>query len=68
MTAPEYRAAIELIGLNQTEAGKFFGVNGVTGRRWAANGPPPPVVKMLRLMIALRFTPAYVENVLGDSK
>lgn len=46
-------------------AGKFFGVHDVTGRRWAEKGPPPPVAKLLRLMVALRFTPAYVDSMTG---
>lgn len=65
MTATEYRAAIEKLGLNQSSAARFFGVHDVTGRRWAADGPPPPVAKMLRLMLALKFTPAYVDEVIG---
>lgn len=66
MTPTDYRAALDRLGLNQSEAARFFGVNDVTGRRWAAmggNGPPAPVVKMIRLMLALRFSPAYVDEV-----
>jgi transcriptional regulator with XRE-family HTH domain len=66
MTPDKYRAAIKTLGLTQNQAGEFFGVNPVTGRRWASNGPPPAVAKLLRLMLALQFTPAYVDRVIGD--
>jgi len=68
MTPTEYRSTLDRIGLTQVGAARFFGVNDVTGRRWAAHdgsGPPPPVAKFLRLMLALKFTPAYVDLVLG---
>ena len=65
MTPNEYRAALKALGLTQNAAGEFFGVNPVTGRRWAKIGPPAPVAKMLRLMLALKFTPEYVDRVIG---
>lgn len=67
MTPTEYRAAIKAVGLpSQNAAGRFFGVTEVTGRRWAQSGPPATVAKFLRLMMALRFTAAYVEDVISD--
>ena len=66
MTSDEYRTALKTLGLSQTAAGYFLGVHDVTSRRWAERGPPNPVAKMLRLMLALKFTPAYVNDVLGD--
>jgi hypothetical protein len=69
MTPTDYRETIERLGLKQSEAGRFFGVNEVTGRRWAAhdgNGPPEPVAKFLRLMLALEFSPEYVDSVTGS--
>lgn len=65
MTPKEYRAALNTLGLSQVGAGRFFGVHEVTGRRWAADGPPPPVAKFLRLMLALKFTPEYVDQMIG---
>ncbi len=65
MTPTEYRSALESLGLSQTEAGRFFGVHGVTGRRWAKDGPSPPAAKLIRLMLALRFTTAYVDDIVG---
>lgn len=63
MPSGEYRAAISALGMTQNEAGRFFGVHEVTGRRWATEGAPHAVAKMLRLMIALKFTPDYVDRV-----
>ena len=67
MTPTDYRLAIKAVGLpSQNAAGRFFGVTEVTGRRWASFGPPAPVAKFLRLMVALKFTAAYVEDVISD--
>lgn len=68
MTPSEYRAVLERLDLDQSAAGRFFNVHEVTGRRWAAVGPPPPVAKMLRLMMALQFTPDYVDKVIGETR
>lgn len=67
MNTAEYRAALDALGLTQVSAGHFFGVHDVTARKWAkstGNGPPAPVAKFLRLMLALKFTPEYVDRVL----
>lgn len=69
MTPTEYRVALDRLGLTQVGAARFFGVNEVTGRRWAAHdgsGPPAPVAKFIRLMLALKFSPAYVDSMLGS--
>lgn len=65
MTPDEYRSAIAALSLTQNEAGRFFGVHEVTGRRWATQGPPSAVAKFLRLMLALKFTPEYVDRAIG---
>jgi hypothetical protein len=65
MTTTEYRAACEALGLSLNEAGRFLGVHVVTSRRWGTTDEPPaPVAKLLRLMLALKFTPAYVDGVI----
>ena len=64
MTGPEYLEAIKRLGLKQSEAGVFFGAHPQTGRRWAAEGPPEPVSKLLRLMIRLEYTPAQIVKLL----
>jgi hypothetical protein len=40
MTANQYRAAIEALGLSQVRAAKWLGVPGCSGQRHAAEGPP----------------------------
>ncbi len=65
MTPTEYRDALKSLGLTQTGAGAFLDVHDVTARRWAKRGPPAPVAKFLRTMVALKFTPAYVNSVLS---
>jgi hypothetical protein len=39
-------------------------MHGVTGRRWAAGGPPEVVAKFLRIMIIQRWTADDVERLL----
>lgn len=63
MSPAEYKSALHSLGLTQCGAAEFMGVHDVTARRWAAKGPPPPVAKLLRLMVALQFTVDYVERV-----
>jgi len=65
MTAIEYKAALVEVGLNQTSAARFFGMHGVTGRRWAADGPPEVVAKFLRIMVVQRWTADDVERLLA---
>jgi len=54
MTADQYRAAIETLGLSQIAAARLLGVDERTSRRWA-NGErdiPPPAERFLRYLIA----------------
>lgn len=53
MTADEYRAALDKLGINQQAAGRFFGVGSRTARRWALNEARVPVVvaMLLQLMV-----------------
>ena len=54
MTADEYRAAIETLGLSQIAAAKLLGVDARTSRRWACGerDVPPPAVQFLQYLIA----------------
>lgn len=61
MTAKQYLAAIEKLGLSQLGAGRFLGVSPRTAQNYAAKGPPEPVAKLLRLMVRLKLPPAEVE-------
>lgn len=47
MTPTEYRAAIKRLGFNQTTIAPVIGIDARTSRRYAANGTPPPVARLL---------------------
>jgi DNA-binding transcriptional regulator YiaG len=67
MTPDQYRAAIARLGLSQVSAAKFLGVNERTSRDWAnpsMDGPPAPVAKFLRFLIALGIGPEEAEAIL----
>lgn len=53
MTPAQYRKVIESFGLSQEAAGVWLGVSKRTGQNYAAEGPPEPVAKLLRLMVRL---------------
>ena len=55
MTADEYRAAIETLGLSQIAAAKLLGVDARTSRRWAcgeARRAAARFVQFLQYLIA----------------
>jgi hypothetical protein len=68
MTGPDYRIAIAKLGMSQRRAARFFEAGRTTGFRWAEEGPPAAVSMLLRLMIVLRITPAWVDYWLGRTK
>jgi len=45
----EYRKLIKVLGLNQTQAGVYLGVGSRTSRRYARQGAPEPIIKLLVL-------------------
>ena len=66
MTHTEFRDTLSALGLNKTRAARLLGVNERTPRRWAKGEQdiPPPVVRFLQLMIALKLTPERVHKIL----
>jgi transcriptional regulator with XRE-family HTH domain len=54
VTADEYRATIDQLGMTQGAAAKLLGVDDRTSRRWACGEReiPPPVQRFLRYLIA----------------
>jgi hypothetical protein len=64
MTPTEYRDALKSLGLTQSGAGPFLGVDPVTSRRWASGkaAVPGSVSKLLRLMVVMKLTPEKVEE------
>ena len=63
MTAAQYGAAIERLGLTQRAAGAFLGIDERQSRRWIAGDAriPESVAKLLRLMIRLKLYPDDVK-------
>ena len=66
MTSDEYRKAISILGMNQVQSAKFFGVNPRTSRNWAlGEAPVPAPVKMwLLYMVMKKIKPKAVEQVI----
>jgi hypothetical protein len=59
VTALQYRAAIEKLGLSQQRAGLFLGVSPRTSQGYALGEYPVPesIAKLLRLMVQLGLSP-----------
>lgn len=47
MSPSDYRAALQRLGLNQTTVAPVLGITDRTSRRYAKQGPPPPVARLL---------------------
>ena len=54
MTANQFRAALDRLGLSQLGAARLFGTGERTPRRWALGerSVPPAIAILLRLLIA----------------
>lgn len=67
MEPEEYAAALAKWGLKHKGAAEFFGYDDVTSMRYATGKRkvPAPLAKLIRLMLALRYTPDYVDGWLG---
>lgn len=66
MTAKQFQAAIDRLGLTQVGAARLFGYDARTARRWKeADATPPAVSILLRLLLAKTIT---IEDVEAASK
>lgn len=65
MTAKQYQAAIDKLGMSQIAAGRLLKVGPRTSRRWALDETPvPPAVAMLlHLMVKGRVQPEELEQI-----
>jgi hypothetical protein len=65
VTAKQFQAAIDRLGLSQVGAAKLLGSDPRTARRWALGerSVPEPVAIILRLMLAGKIATADVEAV-----
>ena len=63
MTAKQFRATIERLGLSQTRAAALVGADPRTGRRWALDerAVPECVAILLRLLTAGKITIKDIE-------
>lgn len=62
MTANQYRAALDALGLTQGAAAKFLGVALKTAHNYANGGAiPEATAKLLRLMVRLELKPRDVK-------
>ena len=64
MTAKQFNAAIERLGLSQVGAAKLIGITGRTCRRYAAGDAeiPEPTAKLLRLAIDGKISVVDIEK------
>lgn len=65
MTAKQFQAAIDRLGLSQVKAARLVGADPRTGRRWALGERTVPecVAILLRLLLAGKITLADVQSV-----
>jgi hypothetical protein len=64
--ADQYRELIHALGLNQTQAAKFFDINARTSRRWAAGDQPDNgVVMLMQVMLKYAISVRTVNKILG---
>lgn len=54
MTANEYRAALESLGLSINAAGRWLGVSEKTGKNYAKDGPSPPAARAVQMLISMK--------------
>lgn len=64
MTAKQFQAAIDRLGLSQLGAARLFGADGRTARRWALGerSVPEPVAIILRLLLAGKITTDDIDS------
>lgn len=64
MTAKQFQAVIDRLGLSQVGAARLLGADPRTARRWALGerSVPEPVAILLRLMIAGKITADDIET------
>jgi transcriptional regulator with XRE-family HTH domain len=63
MTANQFRAALNRLGLTQLGAARLFDADGRTARRWALGerSIPPTVAILLRLLVAGKVSAEDIE-------
>jgi len=67
MTANQYRAALDHLGLTQVGAARLFRVGERTSRRWAETGIEGTAEILLRLMLAGKVSATDIQS-LGNRR
>jgi hypothetical protein len=67
MTTDQFKSALSELGIGQRAFAAFIGVHPDTGKRWAQRGPPPPVQKWIRYLLATKQTPAEINADIRDA-
>jgi hypothetical protein len=65
MSPERYAQVIAKLGLSQVKAAEFLGFDPRTSRRWISGelAVPKTVAMLLELMVKLKVTPDWAENV-----
>jgi hypothetical protein len=61
MTPHQFNNIVASWGLTQEAAAEVLGVGYRTLQRYAAEGPPPPIAKLLRVMVEHNIKPEDLE-------
>jgi transcriptional regulator with XRE-family HTH domain len=69
MTTDRFREILELVGMTQVGAARFFDVDERTARRWAAGEIeiPRSIAMLLELMAARKVKAAYLLALIGEA-
>jgi len=68
MPTDSYRQILKSWSSTQSGFGRWLGVHPVTGKTWGQSGPPPPVAKLMTLMVALDITPEEADRVIQRAR
>jgi len=67
MTTAQFKQALAELHITQRAFAEFIGHHPDTGKRWAQRGPPPPVVKWVKYLLATKQTPAEINADIRDA-
>ena len=60
MTTKQFKQALIELQVTQRGFAEFLGAHPDSGKRWAQKGPPPPVIKWVRYLLATKRRPADI--------
>jgi|GraSoiStandDraft_46_1057282.scaffolds.fasta_scaffold92634_2 hypothetical protein len=65
MTGTEFKAALQQLHLTQAAFGEWVGVHPVTSKTWTRKGPPRPVAKWVKFLLARKMTPSQIDELVS---